>query len=300
VHLRILGTAAGGGYPQWNCACRLCLQARSQSSDVNPRLHASVALSADNKNWYLVNATPDVHQQIESCAALHPGSGLRGSPLKGVLLTDAELDHTIGLLILREGTPLDVYATRPVQQALGEDFPLKPILSRYAPFNWIEVNPSQSFMLEGGSIEVTAFPVGVKRPRYATNSSAGGDWVIGYRFEDTRTKGIVVYAPAIEQWTKALQSEINRAQCALIDGTFWTDDEMQRMHMSAHTAAQMGHVSISGPEGSLERLVAGPSRRVLYTHINNTNPILDRTSPEYRQIAKRGVEISRDGMEIEV
>jgi pyrroloquinoline quinone biosynthesis protein B len=299
VHLRVLGTAAGGGYPQWNCACRLCKQARSQSSYTKPRLHASIALSADNKSWYLVNATPDVHEQVDSCAALHPGPGLRDSPVKGVLLTDAELDHTIGLLILREGTPLDLYATRPVLQALTEDFPLIPILARYAPFNWIEVGPSRSFMLDG-SIEVTAFPVGVKRPRYATSSSAGGDWVIGYRFEDTRTRGTVVYAPAIEQWTNALQSEIARAQCALIDGTFWTDDEMQRMQMSAHTASQMGHIPISGPDGSLDRLAAQPHGRVLYTHINNTNPILDPESAEHRQVVASGAEVSRDGMEIEV
>jgi len=299
VQLRILGTAAGGGYPQWNCACRMCRQARSQSVGVNSRLHASVALSPDRQHWYLVNATPDVHLQIESYSALHPGPGLRDTPLRGVLLTDAELDHTIGLLVLREGTPLDIFGTRPVLQALSNEFPLQPILSTYAPFRWIEVNPSQSFMVDD-RVQVTAFPVGVKRPRYAADSDAEGDWVIGYRFEDTRSKGVLVYAPAVEQWTHELQSELMGADCALIDGTFWTDDEMQRMETGSHTAAEMGHIPVSGSGGSLERLASCRARRTIYIHINNTNPILDENSPEHRLIIESGLEVGRDGLEIEI
>ena len=300
MYLRILGTAAGGGYPQWNCACHECNQARSLSSGVRSRLHASIALSATGRNWYLVNATPDVHHQIESCRALHPGSGLRSSPLWGVLLTDAELDHTIGLLILREGTPLEIYATRPVLNALGQEFPIQSILSPYASFRWVEVNASQSFMLEDGGIRVTAFPVGVKRPRYAANSDAEGGWVIGYRFEDTRSKGVMVYAPAIERWTPELQAELAGADCALIDGTFWTEDEMQRSGTGGQTATQMGHIPISGEGGTLERLAAGSARRAIYIHINNTNPILDEASPERRRIIASGAEVGRDGMEIEL
>jgi pyrroloquinoline quinone biosynthesis protein B len=246
-----------------------------------------------------VNATPDVHLQIESCSALHPGPGLRDTPVRGVLLTDAELDHTIGLLVLREGTPLDIFGTRPVLQALSNEFPLQPILSTYAPFRWIEVNPSQSFMLDD-RVQVTAFPVGVKRPRYAADSDAEGDWVIGYRFEDTRSKGVLMYAPAVEQWTPELQSELIGADCALIDGTFWTDDEMQRTEIGSHTAAGMGHIPVSGSGGSLERLASCRARRTIYIHINNTNPILDENSPEHRQIIESGLEVGRDGLEIEV
>jgi pyrroloquinoline quinone biosynthesis protein B len=300
VQLRLLGTAAGGGYPQWNCACPLCRRARSHEVGVRARLHASIALSASDHSWYLVNATPDVHQQIEACRTLHPGPGLRDSPLRGVMLTDAELDHTIGLLVLREGTPLTIYATRPVYEALRRDFPLQSILSRYAAFRWVEVNSARPFALDGGRIEVTAFPVGMKRPRYATDSNAEGDWVIGYRFEDTRSKGVAVYAPAIEQWTEELQSELARARCGLIDGTFWAEDEMQRLGTGAHTASEMGHLPISGAGGTLERLASGQARRTIYVHINNTNPILDRTSPEHRQILENGAEVGQDGMDIEV
>ena len=300
MHLRILGTAAGGGCPQWNCACPLCRRARSQCVHVPPRLHASIALSADDQNWYLVNATPDVHPQIESCPALHPGPGLRDSPLSGVLLTDAELDHTIGLLILREDTPLEIYAARPVLQALHDHFPVQTILSTYAPFRWIEVVPSQSFMLDGGGIQVTAFRVGVKRPRYAADSDREGDWVIGYRFEDTRSKGVVVYAPAIEQWTEDLQSEVARADCALVDGTFWTDDEMRQTGTGNGTAVQMGHIPITGAGGTLEHLASVRARRTIYIHINNTNPVLDENSPERRQLIESGLEVGREGTEIEV
>jgi pyrroloquinoline quinone biosynthesis protein B len=300
VYLRILGTAAGGGYPQWNCACRMCSRARSGVVATPSRLHASIALSADQRHWYLVNATPDVHHQIESCSALHPGPGLRQSPLRGVLLTDAELDHTIGLLILREGTPLEIYATRAAIGALNRGFPLQSILSTYAPFRWIEVNHSQSFMLGGDGIQVTAFRVGIKRPRYAADSDADGDWVIGYRFEDTRSKGVLLYAPAVEQWTRELQSALTGADCALIDGTFWSDDEMQRMETGSHTAAEMGHIPISGSGGTLERLASSGARRTIYVHINNTNPILDENSPEYREIIESGLEVGRDGLEIEV
>src|SRR5579859_7006496 len=162
----------------------MCRQVRSQSAGVRPRFHASIALSADQQHWYLINATPDVHQQIESCPALHPGPGLRDSPLQGVLLTDAELDHTIGLLILREGTPLEIYATRPVFQSLSQSFPLQEMLSTYARLSWTEVSRSQTFTLPGGLIQATPFPVGVKRPRYATECEATGDWVISYRLED--------------------------------------------------------------------------------------------------------------------
>lgn len=298
VFLRILGTAAGGGFPQWNCACTLCRQARSRSAAVKSRLHASVALSADRKNWYLINATPDVHQQIESCPDLHPGPGLRDSPLRGVLLTDAELDHTIGLLILREGTPLEIYGTRPVLRALEESFPLQSMLSTYAAHRWTELRPAQSFMLDGGAIQASPFPVGVKRPRYARESGAEGDWVIGYRFEDTRTKGVAVYAPAVEQWTPELQSALGKADCALIDGTFWSDDEMQKAGTGSNTATAMGHIPISG--GTLDRLASSGARRAIYVHINNTNPILDENSPEHRQLIERGLEVGGDGMEIEV
>jgi len=217
-----------------------------------------------------------------------------------VLLTDAELDHTIGLLVLREGTPLDIHATPPVSQALNQSFPIQKILSTFAPFCWNEVNAPRSFMLDGGKIEVTPFRTGAKRPRYASGLDSEGDWVIGYRFEDKSSKGVLVYAPAIEQWTEALESQLAGAQCVLIDGTFWAEDEMERAGIGSYTASQMGHVPISGAGGSLERLAACRPQRAIYIHINNTNPILDETSAEYGQVVAGGAEVGRDGMEIEL
>ena len=298
--VHILGTGAGGACPQWNCACHNCVSARAQSSRVRPHLHASVALSSNKEDWHLLNATPDVHPQVESFSGLHPGPAIRQTPLRSVLLSDAELDHTIGLLTLREGAPLDIYGTKPVLAALSDRFPVRTMLSTYAPLRWIEVNPSESFMLDGGALRITAFPVGDKRPRYAADRDSEGAWVIGYRFEDPRSKGVLVYAPSVEVWTRELELALSDADCALIDGTFWSDDEMQQTGTGSQTATSMGHIPISGPGGTLERAVACGARRRIYIHINNTNPVLDSTSLEFRKVIEAGFEVAQEGMEIEV
>ncbi len=300
MHLRVLGSAAGGGYPQWNCTCRLCQRVRSKGPNAHGRSHACLAASATGKHWYLLNATPDVRFQIESFPQLHPGPGLRETPVRGVLLTDAELDHTLGLLILREGTSLEVFATAAVLAALAEAFPIRQILHSYAPFRWQEVEPGEAFLLDEGKLRVRAFRLGAKRPRYATDSKIGGDWVVGYRFEDLETGGVAVYAPAIEAWTSELDAQLSGAHCAFIDGTFWTDNEMIRVGASRLTAREMGHLQISGAGGSAERLAAWPIPRKVYLHINNTNPILDDESAESRFLPGMGIEVGWDGMEVEV
>ena len=259
-----------------------------------------MAASATGKHWYLLNGTPDVRFQIESSPQLHPGPGLRETPVRGVLLTDAELDHTLGLLILREGTSLEVFGTAPVLAALAEGFPVRQILRSYASFRWQEVKPGEAFLLDEGKVRVNAFRLGTKRPRYATGSKVGDDWVIGYRFEDLATGRIAVYAPAIEAWSSELDAHLSGAYCAFIDGTFWTDDEMIRLGASRLTTREMGHLPISGAGGSAERLAALAVPRKVYVHINNTNPILDEESAESHLLTDMGIEVGWDGMEVEV
>jgi pyrroloquinoline quinone biosynthesis protein B len=303
LYVRVLGTAAGGGYPQWNCACRLCRRVRSEATGLRPRLHASLALSVTSKRWYLVNATPDVRFQIESYPALHPGPSPRETPVAGVFLTDAELDHTLGLLILREGASLQVYGSHAVLEALADAFPVRRILTSYAPFSWLEVKADESLLLDGGCLRVKAFRAGAKKPRYVTSPEtveSEDDWVLGYRFEDPASRGALVYAPGVEQWTAALAAELEGADVVFLDGTFWAEDEIAEMGVGNLTARQMGHLPIGGPEGSAQHLRSLPVRRKVYVHINNTNPVLDEGSEERRRLETWGIEIGFDGMELEV
>jgi len=299
VQLRVLGAAAGGGYPQWNCACATCRLARGGGERARPLTHASLAFSADGRAWHLVNATPDVRLQVESCAALHPGPETRSTPIAGVLLTDAELDHTLGLLALREGTGLVVHATPPVLEALGTAFPVRRLLGHFAPFEWRALEPGVPLPLDDGALRVDAFRTGCRPPRYAA-AEGDGDWTVGLRIEDRRTGGVAVYAPGVERWTTDVATAVDGADCVLFDGTFWRDDEMGRSGAGTRSAGAMGHLPIAGPGGSAERLARLPARRRLYVHVNNTNPVLDRASAERRALAAMGLDVAHDGMTLEV
>jgi pyrroloquinoline quinone biosynthesis protein B len=227
---------------------------------------------------------------------------LRETRLRGILLTDAELDHSIGLLVLREGSSLNVYGTSAVLASLAEQFPVSKIIQSYAPFHWSEVKLNQQFLIneDDGGLRVRGFSLGAKRPRYAIGSGVDGDWVVGYRFEDVKTGGRAVYAPAIEAWSDELSAELAGADCAFVDGTFWSESEMIDLGVSTLTAGAMGHIPISGVGGSLERLSVLKTRRKIFVHINNTNPILDERSQERRSLAASGIEVGWDGMELEV
>lgn len=301
MRIKVLGTAAGGGFPQWNCGCPTCLLARKGEGAARARTNDSLAISDDGEAWYLLNATPDVCAQIESAPQLHPRS-VRGTPIAGVLLTDAELDHTVGLLSLRQGTELDVYASLPVLEALAGVFPVRRIVEPYADFRWRAALPWESFPLFGGNLIVVPFSLGRKPPRYASGGREEEEapWVIGYRIEDARTGGAVVYASGIEEWTEELDRQTANADCVFADGTFWRSDELRGLGVSELTAAEMGHLPIAGPDGSLERLARLPAKRKIYIHVNNTNPILDESSAERRRLREKGIEIGFDGMELEV
>jgi pyrroloquinoline quinone biosynthesis protein B len=273
VRIRVLGTAAGGGLPQWNCACPGCRTAREAGRALR---QDTLAITGDGRSWYLLNAAPDLRLDPPE---LRPGPGPRDSPLRGVLLTSAELDHTTGLLTLREASALSVYATAPVLAAT----PALRLLAAYTTVTRTPLTRGGPLTLDGGLI-VTAFPLGTKRPRYAEGAEAG-DWVIGLRITDGRFS--VVYAPCLGTWS----DELVRADLVLLDGTFFADDELRRCTGVDRTARQMGHLPI---EESLPLLARGP--RYLYTHLNNTNPAADPDSPERALLRRFGADVAEDGM----
>ncbi|MDQ6744181.1 MAG: pyrroloquinoline quinone biosynthesis protein PqqB [Candidatus Dormibacteraeota bacterium] len=300
MRLRLLGSSAGGGLPQWNCACPMCTTARSNPGRVNPRQHCSLAFSGFGEEWYLIGAGPDVRLQIESFPPLTPGPEPRRTPLRGVLLPDAELDHTIGLLVLREGSPFDVYGTAPMLAALDGAFPVRRLLEAYTATRWLEVSVGKPLSLENGRLTVVAFPTGARRPRYAAGCAVDGHWRVGYSIADTQSGGAAVFAPSVEYWSPELEDALADADCAFVDGTFWSENEMDVTGRRARPAAGAGHLPIAGPAGSAARLAGSGAGRHIYVHVNNTNPILDVRSPERRMLDELGLEVGQDGMELRI
>lgn len=300
MFIHCLGAAAGGGYPQWNCACVGCRKARAKPDAATT--HAGIAVSGDGERWFLLNATPDVHHQIAADPSLHPGPGIRTTPVAGVLLTDAEFDHTIGLLMLREESSLTVYGTYPVLEALTRWFPVRELLSDYADLSWSSVETGEPLDLDD-RLRVTAFMTGSKAPRYIGRAPLRGPssaWEVGFRLEDKVTGGTVVYAPTLPRWDEKFAEQVASADCVFLDGTFWTDDEMCRQGAGSRTGRSMGHMAVGGDDGSARALAALPAKRKIYTHINNTNPILDEESKERRWLTGLGIEVGRAGLEVEV
>ncbi|TNC24622.1 pyrroloquinoline quinone biosynthesis protein PqqB [Amycolatopsis alkalitolerans] len=292
--LRVLGSAAGGGFPQWNCDCPGCRAARDGSRPCRPRTQSSIAVSADYRHWFLFNASPDIRAQIESFPALHPRDG-RETPVEAVLLTDAELDHTLGLLLLREGRGIPLYTTEAARQTLESGSGISRTLERYCPVDWRPVVPGVEEPL-GGGLSYRAFDVPTtKRARFGTTSD-----VVGYRLTDRRTGRAAVYLPGMQQLTPDVLAQLDDCACLLIDGTCWSDDEMSELGLAGKTARAMGHLPIDGPDGSLRQLSSLPIERKVYLHVNNTNPILLEDSPERRLVEKQGMEVAVDGLEIEV
>jgi pyrroloquinoline quinone biosynthesis protein B len=301
--VRVLGSAAGGGYPQWNCACPTCRAVRDGSRPARSRTQSSVAVSSDYRRWFLLNASPDIHAQIESFAALHPGGGPGGGasravPLQAVLLTDAELDHTLGLLLLREGDGLEVHATAATRDTLRNGTSLLRTLEAYCPVKWETVVPGCDVPL-GDGLSYRAFDVPTtKRARFGTGAGAGR--VVGYRLTDERTGRALVYLPAVQELTAPVRDQLAGCACLLVDGTCWYDDDLIRLGLAGKTAREMGHLPISGPGGSLEQLSPLPIERKIYIHINNTNPILLDDAPERRAVERHGMEVAMDGLELQV
>ncbi len=290
----LLGTAAGGGFPQWNCACALCAAARD--GKLPSRTRECAAVTGNGRDWWLLNASPDLRAQLTAAPALRPGPGLRDTPLRGVLLTDAEADHVTGLAELRGAAGLKVYAAPPVRAVLG---PARAALGRYAPWEWADSLADGGFVLAGGLV-VTAHPVGTKIPRYVPAQLPGpaGPWVTAYRVEDLASGGVLVYAPCVGAWSPALDELCAEADCVLLDGTFFDADERDTAVRPGAGQAAMGHLPVTGPGGSLAELARHRDARRIYTHLNNTNPLLDPASPARAHLAGSGAEILPDGAEL--
>jgi pyrroloquinoline quinone biosynthesis protein B len=304
VWVRVLGSAAGGGFPQWNCTCPPCRAVRTGSRPCVPRSQSSVAVSADRQQWFLFNASPDVQSQIESFPELHPDDG-RVVRLQAVLLTDAELDHTLGLLLMREGRGLEVHATESVHENLTTGSGVLKTLEAYCPVKWQPVLPGAEVPLGSGSngLSYRAFDVPTdKRMRFPSPSThaATHGRVVGYRVTDTSSGRSVVYLPCVQQLTPDVLEELADCSGLLVDGTCWRDDEMPSLGLASKTSRGMGHVPIFGPGGSLELLSPLPIDRKVYIHINNTNPILLEDSRERRLLDRHGMEVAADGLELHI
>lgn len=289
MRVRVLGSAAGGGYPQWNCHCRVCDAARAGES--RSRTQSSLAIRGDDGPWFLVNASPDLRQQLETLGARV--DSVRAPPVAGVLLTDAEIDHTAGLLLMRESAaPIRVYGSAGVGRALREGYPVLTMLERYCGAEWQTLEPGP---LDGSSLEVEPFAAGGDAPRYLEGTELEAS---GLAFSDSG--GTVIYVPGLARLDDGVVARLAASDVVLVDGTFWHDDDLARLGISDRTARDMGHVPLAGPGGTLEVLAGLERPRKILVHINNTNPILLEDSPEREEVVRAGVEVAYDGLEVEL
>lgn len=276
IRIRILGSAAGGGLPQWNCACANCIAART--GKILPQTQSSVAISGDDERWFLINASPDLAQQIERTPELQPRPGSpRNTPIAGVLLTNADLDHGLGLLLLRQReTPLVVYATDQTRAALDW---IDIALKRFCEIEWRPVSRNFNSLSQSVAFRAISLPGS-----------------IALQFRDQSSGASALIAPAVGNLNDELHDALKASDVVLFDGTFWKDDELLAFRPGAHRAREMNHLPIA--DGSLDFLRHSPARRKLYTHINNTNPILMPGSRERVEVERAGIEIACDGLEI--
>jgi pyrroloquinoline quinone biosynthesis protein B len=301
MRVHLLGTAAGGAFPQWNCNCRNCDWVRTGRGKAAARTQSCIAISSDEHRWFLVNASPDIRVQIESFPPLRPLVGSRrGTSIAGVLLSSADLDHTLGLLNLREGGPLVVHASGAVRRTLVDGINIDGVLSSYNGLEWREP-PSAPAPLkypDGSSsgIEYSAFAVPGQPPRYHRAENSEGQ-TLGYRFVDAATGGRLVVIPGLAAFDRPVDVAADGSDLLLLDGTFFSDDEMRRAGTGTATAREMGHVPVGGTLGSLARIAAMNHVKRIYVHINNTNPMLLDDSPERALVEGAGVEIGCDGMD---
>lgn len=290
MKIRVLGSAAGGGVPQWNCNCSNCRATRSSKFPALRRTQSSIAVSADDENWILFNASPDLGSQVAAFPALTPGGKkLRGTAIAAVVLTDGELDHTAGLLSLREHRRLRLVCTKTVEALLTEKFPLLPVLKNYCDLH------VSHFPVQIASLRISALDFGSKSPPYAPRFKGSG-LVAGLRIESANRS--LAYLPGLPEITAAVEKFIAGCDCLLLDGTFWSEREMVSLRLTKRTAGDMGHVPMGGPHGTLAWLRSLAMPRKIYIHINNTNPVLKKNSREQKMAGRAGVEISHDGMDI--
>jgi pyrroloquinoline quinone biosynthesis protein B len=303
VRIEILGAAAGGGFPQWNCNCRNCQSLRAGTFQGKARTQTQVAIAGDHQHYFLLNASPDLRLQIEATPHLHPRSGLRDSPIRGVLLTSGDIDQVAGLLSLRELQPFPVYSTPSIRRILHEDNSVFAILNRVPKqVAWHEITPGRNFSLSDSAeadsgIRCEPFSLATHYPAYVSAQRLVAlrpeEALLGLILESSSGKRLA-YLPAVPAIDDTLMQRLESADLLLFDGTFWSDEELIQVQGSGATAREMGHVPVSGADGSLLKLAGLRRPRKVFIHINNTNPMLDESGPEYREVCDAGWEIAED------
>jgi pyrroloquinoline quinone biosynthesis protein B len=306
VKIRVLGSAAGGGFPQWNCNCPNCAGLRDGTLRAVPRTQSSIIVSSgSDTEWALVNASPDLLAQIQANSVLQPGRAIRDSAICGIVLADGQVDHTTGLYMLREASkPWPLWCTDSTYADLTRGNPILNVLSHYCGVERHRIGlEGEEFVVAGvRGVRWRALPVASKPAPYSPNreSPVPGD-NIALELIDDVTGHSAFYAPGLGAIDEPIWQAMQSARCVLVDGTFWTDDEMIRLGVSRKRARDIGHLPQSGVGGMIEWLerLSPQTRRVLI-HINNTNPILDEDSAERAELTRRGIEVAFDGMEIEL
>lgn len=306
MRITVLGSAAGGGFPQWNCNCRNCAGVRSGAVTAKPRTQSSIFIRPDDSaNGVLFNASPDILEQIRSHPTLQPARAVRDTAIAGVILMDGQIDHATGLFMLRErGSPLPLWCTDPVEEDLSQGNPVLRVLTHYCGVDRHRIT------LDGAPFEVPgvnglsfkALPLSSKAAPYSPHRDhpVPGD-NIGMLITDTRRGTTLFYAPGLGHITPPVFDAMSNADAVMVDGTFWTDDEMPRLGLSKKTARDIGHLPQSGEGGMIEWMAKlRPATRRLLIHINNTNPILDEDSPERAVLTQAGIVVTEDKMEFEV
>jgi len=304
--IRVLGSAAGGGFPQWNCGCPNCRGVRSGDLRATARSQECVAVSADSDQWFLLNCSPEIRQQIESFPPLHP-RGPRHSPIAAILLTNGDLDHCLGLLSLRESHPLVVYATDRLRRGFTDGNVLYRTLDRFpGQVTWRSLELGREAELadvEGrpAGLLVEAVAVPGKLPIHLETGAAPDPAdSVGFRIRERATGRVLAYLSGVGAVSDAVRRAVEGADCVFFDGTFWSADELPGLGLGTKRAEDMAHLPIGGPEGSLARLNGVTARRRIFIHLNNTNPLLRDDSPERAHVEAAGWEVARDGMEVRI
>ena len=305
MRVRVLGSAAGGGFPQWNCNCPNCDGVRKGTINAKRRTQSSIAVTGDNVNWLLFNASPDILTQFQGFPELQPARSIRDTAVKSVLLMDAQIDHTTGLFMLREGkTPLNIYCTDMVYEDLTTGNPIFNILGHYCGINWkkISMDSLDSFEAEGvPNLKITAVPLSSKAPPYSPhrNNPHIGD-NIGIQVEDATSGKKLFYAPGLAEIEDQIKPFMEQADCLMVDGTCWTNDEMAKLGIAQKMSLDMGHLPQSDPGGMIEVLRPLKASKKILIHINNTNPILREDSPERAVLANEKIDVAYDGMDLKI
>jgi pyrroloquinoline quinone biosynthesis protein B len=306
MRVKILGSAAGGAFPQWNCACANCSAVRARTFQGKARSQTQVAIREDQSSWFLLGASPDLRMQIEGAPELHPREGVRQSPIAGVVLGNADVDHVLGLLLLRELQPLRVYATTSVSRILREDNSMFRMLQRISDQAvWSEFRAVEEFSLrnvrgEDSRIRCQPRSLGTHYPAYVTAEKqtelAADEASLGFFIQSPSAKRLA-YFPAVPEIDDRLLDEFDHSDLLFFDGTFWSDDELIHVQGSGQTARQMGHIPV---EETLAKLAEVRRPRKIFLHINNTNPMLNEASPQYRQVRGAGWEVAEDGWQFDL